>query len=534
MSHDTHGLPPGGATPPVTRRGLAGVKDHSSDIFFAAIETTRMPMILTDPNQPDNPIVFANQAFLLMTGYSSDEIVGRNCRFLQGAETDRAVVETVRQGIAAREKVTVEILNYRKDGTSFWNALYISPVYTREGELAYFFASQLDVSRRRDAEEALRQAQKMEAVGQLTGGIAHDFNNLLQVILGSLEMFGRGPAGRDARLLHAMTEAAQRAKLLTQQLLAFSRKQTLDGRLVSVNRLIEEMSDLWGQSAGEAVTISQQLDPGLWTARLDPTQAQMALMNIIINARDAMPQGGRIGIRTENVTVGPGDEVMFEGMLPGPYVCIGVSDTGVGIPKAILKRVVEPFFTTKEEGKGTGLGLSMVYGFVKQSGGALRIYSEEGQGTTLRLFFPAVMDQEDARPRAGLRASERGGTEAVLVVDDRLDVAEMGRAMLEDAGYVVEVATDGQAALKALQGRHFDLLFTDIIMPGGMNGVTLARMARAAQPRLRVLLTTGFADTALERGDAGGTEFDTILKPYARTDLVRRVRIVLDGPTGVS
>ncbi|GJD60960.1 hybrid sensor histidine kinase/response regulator [Methylobacterium frigidaeris] len=516
------------------------VSDQHSDIFFAAVEMTRMPMIVTDPRQPDNPIIFANQAFRAMTGYAPEELVGRNCRFLQGPETDSETVSDVRRAIAERKEIATEILNYRKNGSTFWNALFISPVYDPAGELVYFFGSQLDVSRRRDAEEALRQSQKMEALGQLTGGIAHDFNNLLQVVVGYVDILQLGledPATdprRMARAVDNIRNAAERATTLTQQLLAFARKQRLDGRAVNLNNLIEGMRDLVGRTLGERITVEAELTEGLWNARLDPTQTEVALLNILINARDAMPDGGTVMLRTEN-HVFDADELPSGLPKPGRYVSASVTDTGNGMPPEILARVMEPFFTTKEEGRGTGLGLAMVYGFAKQSGGTVVIESRAGHGTTVRLYFPMSDSDERPAPGPGHRGDQRAGTETILVVDDRRDVAELARAILRDFGYTTLLATDGRQALELLDGGdRVDLLFSDLIMPGGMNGVMLAREARRRQPRLKVLLTTGYAEASLERTDAGGSEFEIINKPYRRMELARRVRAVLDGPTGVT
>ncbi|BAQ45677.1 MULTISPECIES: hybrid sensor histidine kinase/response regulator [Methylobacterium] len=516
------------------------VADHHSDIFFAAVEMTRMPMIVTDPRQPDNPIIFANQAFRAMTGYTPEELVGRNCRFLQGPETDRETVAEVRRAIAERKEIATEILNYRKNGSTFWNALFVSPVYDQKGDLVYFFGSQLDVSRRRDAEEALRQSQQMEALGQLTGGIAHDFNNLLQVVVGYVDILHSGlqdPATDPRRMVRAVDNirnAAERATTLTQQLLAFARKQRLDGRSVNLNNLVEGMRDLAIRTLGDEIAVETELADGLWNARIDPTQTEVALLNILVNARDALPGRGTVTIRTEN-HVFDADELPSGLPQPGRYVSVAVSDTGTGMPPEILARVMEPFFTTKEEGRGTGLGLAMVYGFAKQSGGTIVIESRAGHGTTVRLYFP--MSDSDERPAPGpdTRGAGRSGTETILIVDDRRDVAELARAILRDFGYTTLLATDGRQALELLDGGDkVDLLFSDLIMPGGMNGVMLAREARRRQPRLKVLLTTGYAEASLERTDAGGTEFEIINKPYRRMELARRVRAVLDGPTGVT
>ncbi|MEE7450572.1 hybrid sensor histidine kinase/response regulator [Methylobacterium radiotolerans] len=536
---ETPETPPSGPSPPIRDGAPSDITDRKSDIFFAAVETTRMPMIVTDPRQPDNPIIFANRAFLAMTGHTPEELIGRNCRFLQGPDTDRNSVAQVRAAIAEKREFATEILNYRKNGSTFWNALFVSPVYNADGELVYYFGSQLDVSRRRDAEEALGQAQKMEALGQLTGGIAHDFNNLLQVIVGYVDILAAGlekPDADRARLGRAtenIRQAAERATTLTQQLLAFARKQRLDGRAVNLNTLIEGMGEMVARSVGEAVKVELDLAADLWNCRVDPTQAEVAILNVLINARDAMPEGGTVRISTEN------SEIAARGREIGPlrdgrYVSIAIKDTGTGIPPAVLARVMDPFFTTKEEGKGTGLGLSMVYGFAKQSGGAAQIESTVGAGTTVRLSFPATDGDVNAPAKVSLRAVDRQGTETILIVDDREDVAELARTILRDFGYTTLVASNAREALEILDSSEkVDLLFTDLIMPGGMNGVLLAREARRRQPKLKVLLATGYAEASLERTDIGGSEFDLLNKPYRRTELVRRVRAILDGPTGV-
>jgi PAS domain S-box-containing protein len=523
----------------------ADLSEHRSDIFFAAVETTRMPMIVTDPRQADNPIVFVNRAFLEMTGYSSEELLGNNCRFLQGPDTDRDTVDSVREAIAARSEVAVEILNYRKDGSSFWNALFISPVYNEHSELVYYFGSQLDVSRRRDTEDALRQAQKMEALGQLTGGIAHDFNNLLQVMSGYLELIEHGleresldPA-RLRKSVERARDASGQAARLTQQLLAFARKQKLEGRVLNLNALVAGMSDVAERTLGDGIAFSLDLAADLRNCRIDPTQAEVALLNILINARDAMAEqpARRLVIQTRNVSIRADEPTTYDNLLPGHYVCVSVTDNGSGMPPEVLARVLDPFFTTKEEGKGTGLGLSMVYGFAKQSGGAVRLYSEYGHGTTVRLYFPIDDNVENPAPRdsRARRASDRQGSETILIVEDRPDIAELARLFLEDQGYATHVVHNAREALELLdKGVQVDLLYSDLIMPGGLNGVMLAREVRRRRPKIKVLLTTGYAETSIERTDAGGTEFDVLSKPYNRQELIRKVRTVLDGPTGVS
>lgn len=518
------------------------VAHHKDDIFFAAIETTRMPMIVTDPRQRDNPIVFANRAFLSMSGYDTSEIVGRNCRFLQGPATDRASVAAIREAIEAEKEVQMEILNYRKDGSSFWNALFISPVYDTAGKLIYFFASQLDVSRRRDAEEGLAQAQKMEALGQLTGGISHDFNNLLQVMSGHLDLLDLRLKKDDLEIVHVrrgvdnLRSAVTKAATLTQQLLAFSRKQSLRGRVVNINSLIKDMNEMVGRTLGETIRVKLELDASLGNCEVDTTQFEIALLNVLVNSRDAMPDGGAITLTTRSVEVQDASAVFEAGMPQGRYASLSVADTGHGIDPTLLPRVMDPFFTTKEEGKGTGLGLSMVYGFVKQSGGTVNLDSQVGVGTTLTMSFPVVKTVRHPGADLPVVPAIRGGTETVLVVEDRDEVAALAQDMLEGLGYTVLAAKSGRQALELFMALPVSsrphLMFSDVVMPGGMNGYTLAREIQRLSPSTRILLTTGF-DRDMVSVSAGATaEFEVLNKPYRLDDLARRIRAVLDGPTG--
>ena len=538
MTTSRDGTAPGGPPPHIDQSRDTAMTDQHNSIFFAAVKTTRMPMIVTDPRQPDNPIVFANPAFINMTGYGEDELLGRNCRFLQGPDTDPETVAEVRRALEQKREVSVDILNYKKNGASFWNALFISPVYDEAGEVIYFFASQLDISRRRDAEDSLRQAQKMEAVGQLTGGIAHDFNNLLTVIQGFTDILHaqlREEAGVDPakarRAVNAISQAAERGSALTQQLLAFARKQKLQRRVVNLNELVTNLEPLIEQTSAGRVQIETRLSQDICNARIDLVQAEMALMNLLINARDAMPDGGVIHIESRICEVGEEDQGELK---PGSYAELAVRDHGFGMSPEVLQRVVEPFFTTKEQGKGTGLGLSMVYGFVRQSGGALLIESKPGQGTVARMLFPCDAADADAAKAAPQVQGARARGETVLVVEDQIDVGDYAQAVLEEFGYRVLRADEGRGALDILDREgSIDLLFTDLIMPGAMNGVLLAREARKRRPRIKVLLTTGYAEASIERVDARGAEFELISKPYRRTELAAKVRQVIEGPTGV-
>ncbi len=497
-------------------------------IFFAAIEMTRMPMILTDPNRPDNPIVFANRAFQDLTGYEEEEVIGRNCRFLQGAQTDRRAVSELREAVAARRAVSVELLNYKRDGTPFWNGVYIAPVHDQDGKLIYFFASQLDITRRRTSEQAYRQAQKMESIGQLTAGLAHDFNNLLQVVLGNLEN-ARARAD-DPRLLRSLDNAAaaaERGARLTRQLLAFARKTRLEPKVVDLNGLLEEFGDMLETTVGKSVELRISAQRRLPPVSVDPVHLEMALLNVLNNARDAMPGGGEVTITTGTAELEP------NGLPGGRYVTLAVTDTGEGMPPNVLERATEPFFTTKKAGMGTGLGLAMAHGFTQQSRGRLELDSAVGRGTTVRFLFPVADAEASLRHEAPrLEPAEAGGgAETILVVDDSEDVLSLAVEHLEGLGYRVLAARSGEEALEVLEraaGGKVDLLFSDIVMPGGVNGLVLAERVRSRLPDVPVLLTTGYNEDLVTEGPRA-VAMDVLGKPYRRSELADRIRAALNG-----
>ncbi|PHK96459.1 histidine kinase [Pseudoroseomonas rhizosphaerae] len=395
-----------------------------------------------------------------------------------------------------------------------------------------FVVSCIDVTRRAQAEAILRQSQKMEAIGQLTGGVAHDFNNLLQVITANLDLLGReiGEAEKPRRHLRNALSGAERGARLTAQLLAFARRQPLDPKVVNAGRLVQEMIDLLRRTLGERVAVEAVVEEGLWNTRIDPSQVENALLNLAINARDAMPEGGRLTIEVTNAFLdetGPGGHLEVE---PGQYVVLAVSDTGVGMPPEVMARVFEPFFTTKPEGHGTGLGLSQVYGFVKQSGGHVRIYSEPGQGTTVKLYLPRSLQAEETigGPPAGPVV---GGSETILVVEDDAEVRNAVVDMLREMGYRVLRAEDAEAALTVLSsGVRVDLLFTDVVMPGPLRARELARRAQAMLPGLKVLFTSGYTADAMIHHGKLDTGVQLLSKPYRRDDLARQVRRLLDAP----
>lgn len=401
---------------------------------------------------------------------------------------------------------------------------------------------QEEIAERMKAEGALRQAQKMEAIGQLTGGVAHDFNNLLTVIMGGLDNIARqldaGSAGRDeARLRRAVdmaTQSAERAATLTSRLLAFSRRQALDPKPLKADRLVQDIGELLQRSIGEHITLELVASPGLWPAFADPNELEQALLNLAVNARDAMPAGGKLTIETQNVFL---DEAYLstvpEPVSPGQYVMIAVSDTGHGMDGDTLSRVFEPFFTTKETGKGTGLGLSQVYGFLRQSGGLVRIYSEVGQGTTAKLYLPRFHG-EVASPAAEaqrLDASLLRGKESVLIVEDDDGVRAYSSGVLRELGYTVIEASDAASALSALeQHPRVDLLFTDVVLPGGVHGHKLARQVRERRPGVQVLFTSGYTRNAIVHNGRLDPGVQLITKPFSFEDLAVRVRRLLDAP----
>ena len=401
--------------------------------------------------------------------------------------------------------------------------------------------------RRQDAEDSLRQVQKMEAVGQLSGGIAHDFNNLLTIIMGNLDTLKRriAEAKKDknskatiAKLekpVDAAMYGARSAAQLTQRLLAFSRRQALDPVRVDMNRLVTDMTDLLKRSLGEQINVETVLGAGLWPAFIDPNQLENALLNLALNARAAMPDGGCLTIETANTYLDDAYARRFGDIEPGQYVVLCVTDTGTGIPANVIDHVFEPFFSTKAAGEGSGLGLSMVHGFVKQSGGHVRIYSEESHGTTVKLYLPRMTtaEEQNAAPAGkaeGVSSPPRAEPqETILLVEDNDGVREYAATVLHGLGYAVLEASDTVSAIELLANKPpIDLLFTDVVLPGGLNGRTLADEVRRKYPDLPVLFTTGYTRNAIVHQGRLDRDVDLLNKPYTAQDLARKIRELLD------
>ncbi len=468
-------------------------------------------------------------------GRRPEDSHGRNLQDYVWSEDLDVARDSLAMAMSGQDLTDVETRLVHADGMPRW----ISWRTSKEGDFVYAYGRDVTAEREqaeilRRTEEALRQSQKMEAVGQLTGGIAHDFNNMLAVVMGSLELLGRRIGDDDPRARHYIdqaVEAARRSANLTQRLLTFSRQQALRPETLDLNRLVAGMSDLLRHSIGADIRLETVLAGGLWLVHIDPNQLESVLLNLAVNARDAMPGGGRLTIETHNAHLDSHYAAEHLGLPAGQYVMIAVTDTGTGMTPDVIAKAFEPFFTTKEVGKGTGLGLSQVYGFVKQSGGHIKIYSEPGQGTTVKIYLPRVLAAETAENTGGKsRELPVGDNETILVVDDESAVRQFSADVLTELGYRVLQAENAAAALDLLR-RHAEvmLLFTDIVMPE-INGRKLADQAQAVRPDLKVLYTTGYTRNAVVHNGVVDPGVELIGKPFTIDELAAKVRSLLDAP----
>jgi len=481
------------------------------------------PMLAWDT---ERGIVFWNKAATEIYGYLRKEAIGRSCHDLLGSKHPlgmRHIDETlIREG-----RWEGELLQATRDGRPVVMESRMVLISTRGGD-RLVLESNRDITQRRAAEDGLRQAQKMEAVGQLTGGIAHDFNNLLTVILANLQLLEDELAPRSStlELAASATRAAQRGADLTRKLLIFARRQHLEATSLNVNELVRSMTGMLARTLGENIRIIESLAPDLPDALVDAGQLETALLNLAINARDAMPRGGRLSIQTGRRLVGADEFHRDGGLEPGAYVSVAVSDTGMGMTKEVMAHAFEPFFTTKEAGKGTGLGLSMVYGFVKQSGGHVTLYAEPGYGTTVKLYLP-VAAKSEAELSADRTASPTG-TERILLVEDDDEVRQATKRMLTGLGYPVVEAADADTALDLLaRDESIQLLLTDVVLAYGMSGPDLAREARSVSPGIRILFMSGHVRDTVAFHEQLRQDAHFLQKPFRKADLARMLRAAL-------
>lgn len=488
---------------------------------------------------PEGRVATWNAGAQRIKGYLPSEIIGSHfSRFYTQEDLANNIPSQGLETAARDGRWEAEGFRQRKDGSNFWAHVVIDAIRGEDGEIIGFAKVTRDITEKRATEQslqqaqaALTQAQTMEALGQLTGGVAHDFNNILQIISSNLQLAAKDIVANPravARIENALAGVSRGAKL-AQQLLAFGRRQTLEPKVVNIGNLITGIEDMLRRAIGAEIELETIVSEELWNTSLDPNQVENAILNLVINARDAMPDGGKLTVEAMNASLDDGCRFELGRVSHGQYAVLAVSDTGSGMPAELVDRVFEPFFSTKPEGKGTGLGLSMVYGLVKQSNGHVKIDSELGHDTTVKLYFPRAQESEGVSPKIH-NVPFQGGTETILVVEDDEDVREAASALLNGLGYRVLKAKDGASAILMIEEElHIDLLFTDVVMPGPVRSHELAQSARERLPKLAVLFTSGYTEDAMLHDGRLDHGEELLGKPYSREELARKVRQVLDN-----
>jgi PAS domain S-box-containing protein len=502
---------------------------ETSELLQAMFDESPFAVVALDPARR---VLLWSRAAERIFGYGAAEVIGRPYPLVpaEGQAEFDGIIARVTSGERLR---AVSVRRRRKDDTLADVIFSGAPLYTADGALRAMLFVLEDVTERRGVERQLQQALRMEAVGQLTSGIAHDFNNLLGIVVGNLDLAAERLAAdpKTRELIESALQGALRGAELVQRLLAFSRRQPLAPQAIDLNERLPELTALLQRTLGQSIEVVARPAPSLWPAVADPAQLENALLNLAINARDAMPNGGALTIETANTSLDENYAAQNPEAAPGDYVSVAVSDTGTGMPPDVIERAFEPFFTTKEVGKGSGLGLAMIHGFVKQSRGHVKIYSEVGHGTTVKIYLPRA-DRAPTAPAAEERRDDAPrGHESILVVEDNPEIRTVAERLLTELGYRVRMAENGPAALAILDaGDAFDLLFTDIVMPGGLSGYDVAAEARKRRPGLKVLFTTGFAEASLRNGKHA--DADVVGKPYRKSELARAIRRALDRTQG--
>jgi PAS domain S-box-containing protein len=503
-------------------------------LLHSAVMQTRESILITDAelNLPGPRIVFVNPAFSRMTGYTAEEAIGKTPRILQGPRTDRAVIRRLRRNLEKGEAFEGEAIQYRKDGTEYHQEWQVTPLLNADGKTTHYVAIQRDITEQRKLEMQLRQAQKMEAFGQLAGGVAHDFNNILAVIQMQAGLLKTEPeiSPEQIEIAGEIEKAAQRGANLTRQLLLFSRQQMMQARNLNLHDSITGMAKMLQRTLGELFLLQFNFSKDDLRLHADPGMIDQILLNLVVNARDAMPKGGRIVIETSTVEFDEISAQQTSKARAGAFVCLSVTDTGCGIPPEILPQIFEPFFTTKEIGKGTGLGLATVFGIVQQHKGWINVYSEVGRGTTFRIYLPRLDEDSDTKFISAPAAAALGGNETILLVEDETPLRVSVQTILSRLGYRVLDAANGREALAIWKQHREDirLLLTDMVMPGDLSGRELADRLLAENPRLKVIYSSGYSaeitthDFLLEEG------VNFLTKPFEAGKLAKTIRNRLD------
>ncbi len=519
----------------ISARAAAQAEIARQKTFFQAIfDNCPDAMVISDLN---GVITLCNPAATRIFGRSLEDLVGRPLRALYANDADYAQISAREPSSTADRRIEQRIISFARGGeTHFPGVAAFAQIVDHCGGNFGCLTVVRDVSREVAQEQALRKIQRMEALGQLTGGIAHDFNNLLTIITGNhelLELEIQDEYQRD--LLKRADDAAMMGARLTDRLLTFARRRPLDAVRLNINDLLLGTMDLLRRSLGETVSLTAALAPDLWPVRSDVSEIENAVLNLAINARDAMPNGGKLVLETKNLLIEDPEFAKEVGLAPGGYVRFSVSDTGQGMTPEVLNRAFEPFFTTKEAGNGTGLGLSVIYGFAKQSKGEITIYSEVGRGTTVNLYLPRARSDDAGASEPETRgpyARLSGAGEIILVVEDQPQVREVTVRRLLQLGYEVMEADSAVSAIELLRkGTSVDLIFSDVVMPGGKTGLDLAGWVREHRPSLPVVLTSGFAEDVAQTA-SHAPRLDILRKPYGRDELAAAIRAALDGVRG--